>query len=319
MMMVMRYVCFVTFHRAFSAKRIISKFRSNSWRATWNIFNSVCLPQHFSDHDETWCSGSVWVLSFICTTFQLQLNIFYQKNYLKFSLQFLAGNMQLLGRSYYYLGSQCGDLRHHISHEYRHWICKYLYSPRIISNFRSNSRRPHGTWNFQGGAICSWDSILRLAGCTFVENTARSGGALFLKGSLVQAANSVFTKNTADTADTDGTAVQNKGNDYNQITFEKCTFVQDAGKGCAFNLLATDSLAVAAKYTSVALHDCTYTSGSPAACLTGTAELRSKILFDGSSTGFDTTIGTDKSECHLSAGFEWLHTERKEMCRCSAG
>ena len=129
----------------------------------------------------------------------------------------------------------------------------------------------------------------------------------------MRASNSVFTQNTADT---DGTAVQNQGNDYNQITFEKCTFVQDSGKGCVFNLLATD-VTDGAKYTSVVLHDCTYTSTSPALCLgTGT-----RLLYDGSSMGFDSTDGTNVSSatCHTSTGFDWLHTERKVLCTCSAG
>jgi predicted outer membrane repeat protein len=167
-----------------------------------------------------------------------------------------------------------------------------------------------------------WDVMLSIAGCNLEENSAKEGGAIYTKGSLVKASNSVFTKNTADTSSGPGTAVQNNGNDYNSITFIYCTFVQDSGKGCMFNLLPTDALEVPAKYTSVGLHNCNYTSTSPAACLgTGTAGLRSKVLFDGSSTGFDSTIGTDVSldTCHTSTGFEWLHTERKVSCICRAG
>ena len=81
-----------------------------------------------------------------------------------------------------------------------------------------------------------------------------------------------------------------------------------------FNLLATD-VTDGAKYTSVELHDCTYTSTSPALCLgTGT-----RLLYDGSS--MDSTDGTKVSlvTCHTSTGFDWLHTERKVLCTCSAG
>jgi predicted outer membrane repeat protein len=158
--------------------------------------------------------------------------------------------------------------------------------------------------------------MVSIAGCTLEENSAIKGGAIYAKGSLVKASNSVFAKNTAFTA----TAVRNFGNDYNSITFINCTFEQDSERGCMFNLVATD-VTDGAKYTPVALHNCIYTSTSPALCL-GSGTGLAKLLYDGSSTGFDSSsTGFDGSlvTCHTSTGFEWLHTERKALCICSAG
>jgi predicted outer membrane repeat protein len=160
-----------------------------------------------------------------------------------------------------------------------------------------------------------WNTMLGVDSCTFESNSANTGGAVYAKGSLVKTSNSVFAKNAADI----GTAVSNQGEDYNHLTFENCTFVQDAAKGCMFNLKATD-VTEGAKYTSIELHDCTYTSTSPASCLgSGT-----RLLFDATtqgSTGFDSASGTDVGlmTCDASAGFGWLHTERKVLCMCSAG
>jgi predicted outer membrane repeat protein len=160
-----------------------------------------------------------------------------------------------------------------------------------------------------------WNTMLGVDSCTFDSNSAIEGGAVYAKGSLVKMSNSVFAKNAADI----GTAVSNLGEDYNHLTFENCTFVQDAAKGCMFNLKATD-VAEGAKYTSVELHDCTYTSTSPASCL----GYGTRLLFDATtqgSTGLDSISGTNVhlATCDVSAGFGWLHTERKVFCMCSAG
>jgi hypothetical protein len=52
------------------------------------------------------------LLSILLHYFQLYPNIFCQKNFLKVSLQFPAGDMQLLGWRYLCRKRECGDLRH---------------------------------------------------------------------------------------------------------------------------------------------------------------------------------------------------------------
>jgi hypothetical protein len=94
--------------RAFSAKRTISNFRSNSRRGTCNNLQCATVPSTLLGLGST-IQGYVSLL---------HRSIFCEKKYLKFSLQFPAGDMQLLGGGYLCSHRcQCGDPRHHIQEE----------------------------------------------------------------------------------------------------------------------------------------------------------------------------------------------------------
>jgi hypothetical protein len=70
------------------------------WRGTCNNLQRATAPSMLLGLGSTIQRAVSLRFSFFCTTFQLHPSIFCQKNYLKISLQFLAGDMQLLGRSY---------------------------------------------------------------------------------------------------------------------------------------------------------------------------------------------------------------------------
>jgi hypothetical protein len=109
--------------RAYSTKELSQIFAQIPGGGHASIFNAPSLLQHCSDWVQLHTGSGKSALQLLFEILFSFIGASSKKNYLKFSLQFLAGDMQLLGRSDLCQWCKCRDPHQHFREQPR-WNCK---------------------------------------------------------------------------------------------------------------------------------------------------------------------------------------------------